>query len=235
MSTLKERFSAISDRIGAAAAKTGRTAADITLVAVTKGVSWEAVCEARETRLRVFGENKVQEASLKIPAVPSEGIEWHMVGHLQTNKVKDAVSLFSLIQSVDSVRLAQKINEVGAQLNRVVPVLLEVNISGESQKYGFSPEEIYAGVEACAEFPFVHIQGLMGMAPENPDEAPKRAAFKTLRNLFSVCKGLKRERLEMKYLSMGMTDDFEIAIEEGSNMVRLGRALFARPGKAAKV
>ncbi|MBI3316009.1 MAG: YggS family pyridoxal phosphate-dependent enzyme [Candidatus Omnitrophica bacterium] len=209
-----------------AAGESGRTAKDIQLVAVTKDVGSEAIREAIAAGVLLFGENRVQEAETKIPLVSAEGASWHMIGHLQTNKVKPAVSLFQTIQSVDSVRLAKAISGACAESGRTASVLLEVNVSGESQKYGFSPEEIYAAVEAIVALPNVFVKGLMGMAPNTGDAELKRAAFKKLRNIFSVLKTLKNPQLEMKVLSMGMSDDFEIAIREGSNMVRLGRALF---------
>ena len=223
MTGIKEKFDRLQQRLEAAAARSGRSAKDVTVVAVTKGVSVQAVLEAREAGFSVFGENRVQEALEKIPQAAAE---WHMIGHLQTNKIRSALELFQMVQSVDSLRLAGKINEEALVLNRVVPVLLEVNLSGQPQRFGFKPEEIYAAVEGAAAFPQIKVQGLMGIAPAGPEEAPKREAFKKLRNLFSVCKTLKQKNIEMKYLSMGMSDDFEIAVEEGSNMVRLGRVIF---------
>ncbi len=220
---IKEKLETVRQRLDKAASRSGRSSKDITLVAVTKGASVEAVLEVREAGVGVFAENRVQEALLKAPQVTSE---WHMVGHLQSNKIRVALELFQMIQSVDSLRLAGNINDEALALNKVVPVLLEVNISGEVQKYGFKPEEIYSAVEGAAALPQLKVMGLMGIAPAGADEAPKREAFKKLRNLFSVCKTLKNKNIEMKHLSMGMSDDFEIAVEEGSNMVRLGRVLF---------
>lgn len=223
---IKERLARVQLLIEEAAKRSGRPAKEITLVAVTKGVPPERVLEAKEAGLRLFGENRIQEAKEKIPKVVDPAVEWHLVGHLQSNKVSDALSLFSLIHSVDSVRLAERISRESEQRGRVTPALLEVNISGEPQKYGFLPEAIYTAIDAIKDFPGIRISGLMGMAPNDPDKEKKREAFKKLRNLFSVCRSFKGERLEMKYLSMGMSGDFETAIEEGSNMVRLGRILF---------
>lgn len=226
--TFTEKLVNLRSRIDRAAQKTGRAGKDISLVAVTKGVPAPVVNEAVAAGLMTLGENKVQEAAVKIPEIGRPELEWHMIGHLQSNKAKPAVELFSLIQSVDSVNLAKKLNEAAAAAQKTVSVLLEINISGEEQKYGFAPEEIYAAVDAVKALPSVKVLGLMGMAPAGPDEAPKREAFKKLRGLFSVCKTLKSPNIEMKHLSMGMSGDFEIAIEEGSNMVRIGRALFAK-------
>ena len=209
-----------------AATRTGRRAQDVTLVAVTKGAKPEGVREAVSAGLNLFGENKVQEAQIKIPEV-GPGPEWHMIGHLQSNKVKAAVSLFSLIQSVDSLRLAKNLSDAALAAEKNISILLEVNISGEEEKYGFEPEEIYGAVESVAAYPCLKVLGLMGMAPAAADLGPKKEAFKKLRNIYGVLKTLKHENIQMRYLSMGMSDDFEAAIEEGSNMIRIGRALFS--------
>lgn len=223
MTGIKEKLASVNQRLEKAALRSGRSLKDITIIAVTKGAAAEAVLEAREAGISVFAENRVQEALLKVPQVTAE---WHMIGHLQSNKVRPALELFQMIQSVDTLRLAEKIHEEALVMGRVVPVLLEVNISGEAQKYGFKPEEIYSAAEGTAAFSQLKVMGLMGLAPAGAEEAPKRDAFKKLRNLFSVCKTLKNKNIEMKHLSMGMSDDFEMAVEEGSNMVRLGRVLF---------
>lgn len=224
--SVRERLEQVQGKIEEAARKSGRSLKDITLVAVTKHASPELILEAQSAGISVFGESKVQEAEAKIPSVNVPGVQWHMIGHLQSNKVKTAVSLFSLIQSVDSVRLAKNISDTSLAENKAASILLEINISGEPKKYGFSPEDIYTAMEAVAELPGVRVLGLMGIAPNSVAPEPKREAFKKLRNIFSVCKGLKHGNVEMKHLSMGMSDDFEIAIEEGANMIRLGRALF---------
>ena len=220
-----ERLKNVQDRIGAAAQKSGRAPSDIKLVAVTKSADAETVLRAYDAGLRVFGENRIQETEPKILNLNRPDVEWHMVGHLQSNKVKAAVSLFQMIQSVDSVRLAEKINV--ESMAGPKPVLLEINISGEAQKYGFKPEEIYTAIEGVSAFPNIRVLGLMGMAPNGVPDEIKRAAFKKLRSIFSVCKTLKKDNIKMQTLSMRMSYDFEIAIEEGSNMVRLGRILFS--------
>ncbi len=224
--SIRERLESVRSRIAGAAQRAGRRAADITLVAVSKGAAIQEIVEAGQAGLSVFGENKVQEAVQKIPAVSLAELQWHMVGHLQSNKVKDAVALFHLIQSVDTVRVAEKISQEAVLAGKTMPVLLEVNVSGEQAKYGFKSEEIYSAVDSVVQLPNIKVLGLMGMAPDAADPAPRRAAFKMLKGLFGVCKTMKYPALEMKYLSMGMSDDFEIAIEEGSNMVRIGRAIF---------
>ncbi len=240
MTTIREKLEQVQTRVDAAAKKSGRTLNDITIVAVTKKAQKEAILEAYDAGLRIFAENKVQEAVLKISELQGIEVQWQMVGHLQSNKVKTATEIFSLIQSVDTVRLAEKIHNECLLAGKVFPVLVEVNVSGEEEKYGFSPEEIYTALEAIGEFSQVKVMGLMGMAPNSPDPEARRAAFKKLRNIFSACKSLKIKGavtsskkselpvppVEMKYLSMGMSDDFEIAIEEGATLVRIGTAIF---------
>lgn len=225
MAGLKEKLESVRERVKRAAAVSGRPVEAITIMAVTKNASAELVAEAREAGLLVFGENKVQEAAEKIPtAGPGE---WHMIGHLQSNKVKIAVSLFSVIQSVDSVRLAKHVSDAAVEAGKVMPILLEVRISGEAQKYGFDPADVYGAADEITAMPGVKISGVMGMAAENAPEAEKRASFKTLKNVYGALKSMKKGSLDMKYLSMGMSGDFELAVEEGSNMVRLGRVLFS--------
>ena len=224
--SLRERLDLVHGKIEGAARKTGRSLKDITVVAVTKGVSADRVTEAKEAGVAGFGENKVQEAEPKILNIQPPP-EWHLIGHLQSNKVKQAVSLFQMIQSVDSVRVAKEISKESQALSRCMPVLLEVNVSGEPKKYGFKPEEVYTVLEEIVKLPNVKTMGLMGIGPLGASEQVLRDSFKKLKNIFGVCKTLKiRENLEMKYLSMGMSDDFEMAIEEGSNMIRIGRGLF---------
>lgn len=223
MTAIKENIERVREKVDAAAQRSGRSLNDITIVAVTKSASVAEVLEAREAGLTVFAENRVQDAQVKVPLVPGE---WHMIGHLQTNKIKTALGLFQCVQSVDSVRLAREINEALAAENRVLPVLLEVNISGEKQKFGFDPMEVYAAVDEIKTLTQLSVQGVMGIAPNTGDMEARRASFKKLKGVFTVLKSMKAERFEMKYLSMGMSDDFEAAVEEGSNMLRLGRVLF---------
>lgn len=226
---LKERLEVVRSKIDKAASKAGKPAKDVVIVAVTKGVASEKISEAREAGIEIFGENKVQEAEPKILNMQPPP-SWHMIGHLQSNKVKTAVALFQMIQSVDSVRLAKAISVESQAACKTLPVLLEVNISGEARKFGFKPEEVYAALEEIVKLPGLKVMGLMGLGPLDAVEDETRRSFGKLRNIFSVCKTLKRENLEMKHLSMGMSDDFEIAVEEGSNMVRIGQALFGARG-----
>lgn len=238
MFAVRERLERIRARIENAAGGAGRSASDVTLVAVTKGVPPQRILEACEAGLGVFGENKVQEASTKIPEVNRAALsalgrnpEWHMVGHLQSNKAKTALSLFRMIDSVDSVKLAKLVSAACLSQGTRAEVLLEVNLSGQAQRYGFSPEGIYAAMEAIGQMNGIRVLGLMGIAPNDPDMEVRRLAFKKLRNIYGVCRSFKYENVQMKHLSMGMSDDFEVAIEEGSNMIRLGRAIFGESGR----
>ncbi len=226
MTSVKENLDQLRERIDRAAKRSGRSGQDVTLVAVTKQAAVAAILEAQQAGIQFFAENRVQDALEKIPQVP--GAEWHMVGHLQTNKIKSALSVFHCFDSIDSVRLAEEVNSQLAAENRVFPVFLEVNISGEKQKFGFEPDRIYSAVDEIKKLTQLEVRGLMGIAPNTEDVEARRAAFKKLRGVFTVLKSMKGDRFQMKYLSMGMSDDFEVAIEEGSNMVRVGRAIFGK-------
>ena len=226
MTSVKENLDQLRERIDQAAKRSGRSGQDVTLVAVTKQAAVPAILEAQQAGVQVFGENRVQDAMEKIPQVP--GAEWHMIGHLQTNKIKTALGHFQCLQAVDSVRLAQEINSQLVPENKIFPVLLEVNISGEKQKFGFEPDRIYSAVDEIKKLTQLEVRGVMGIAPNTEDMDARRAAFKKLRGVFTVLKSMKSERFQMRYLSMGMSDDFEAAVEEGSNMVRVGRALFGK-------
>jgi pyridoxal phosphate enzyme (YggS family) len=219
VSTIAERLEAVRLRIAEACRRGGRSPDEITLVAVTKGFPPEAVREAAAAGIRHFGENRVQEAQAKLPLLAdlSPRPTWHMVGHLQTNKVKTALNLFDIIHSVDSLHLAEAISRRAPTSVRV-PVLLETNIAGDPAKYGFSPEELPTQTEAIRRLPGLDVRGLMTVAPmaEDPDEL--RPAFRRLRQL--------AQSLDLPELSMGMTDDFEVALEEGATIVRIGRAIF---------
>jgi pyridoxal phosphate enzyme (YggS family) len=213
------------------------------LVAVTKTVPPEYVVEAYRLGVRHFGENRVEEALDKIPSVHallreahgengflSERPLWHMIGHLQRRKVRTAVDLFDRIHSVDSVRLAREIDKRGATVGKVIPVLLEVNVSAEPTKYGFAPGQVAAAVVEMLDLPHVRIDGLMTMAPIVAAPEQARPTFRCVRELRDE---LRRRfpMLTWHHLSMGMTDDFEPAVEEGATLVRIGRAIFGeRPG-----
>jgi len=215
--SLRENLRELDDRIGRAAEKAGRSPDEVTTIAVTKTVGPELVREAFEAGIRHFGENRVQEAGSKIRQLTAleSTPTWHMIGHLQTNKVPTAIGLFDLIHGVDSVRLADAIS-LNAQHR--MPVLLQVNVSGEPSKSGFPPAEVAAALERIATLPHLEVRGLMTIAPLTNDPEDVRPVFRQLRML--------RDSLGLKHLSMGMTDDFEVAIEEGATMIRIGRAIF---------
>jgi pyridoxal phosphate enzyme (YggS family) len=207
----------VERRIAAACDRAGRSPAEVTLVAVTKNVAVPAIEAAYKAGVRHFGENRVQEAVPKIERLARlrSVITWHMVGHLQTNKAKTAVDVFDIIQSVDSLRLAE---ELSKRSQRKLPVLIEVNVAGEASKSGLPLSGIEDAVGLIGRLLNIEIEGLMTVAPwvDDPDEV--RPVFRRLRQL--------RDALGLRHLSMGMTDDFEVAVEEGATMVRIGRAIF---------
>jgi len=222
-------LSVVQRRIEAACERAGRPRDSVALVAVTKGQPPEIVSEAARLGLNLFGENKVQEAKAKIPLCPSR-LHWHLIGHLQSNKCRDAVELFEFIQSVDSLQLARELDKRAEQAGRSLPVLLEVNAVGEASKFGYRPEQLLADLLGINALKRLVIHGLMTVPPWTPDPEKVRPVFRQLRVLKEQCEQLLGAPLPQ--LSMGMTGDFEVAIEEGATMVRVGTALFgARPPK----
>jgi len=207
----------VQGRIARACERSHRSPGEITLVAITKGVDVSAIRAAFDCGIRNFGENRVQEAEGKIAQLADlkPDVTWHMVGHLQSNKAKAAVELFDIIHSVDSVRLAEILSR---RAEKTLPVLLEVNVSGEATKGGFSVGETEAAVKAIKQLPNLKMLGLMTVAPFVADPEEVRPVFRKLREL--------RDSLGLEHLSMGMTDDFEVAVEEGATMLRIGRAIF---------
>lgn len=217
----------IRKRIARAASRAGRKEESIRLMAVSKTVEPARVREAVDAGIRIFGENYVQEAREKIPAM-GPGIEWHMIGHLQTNKVKYVVPLFDWIHSVDRMELARELNRRAGQHGRTLNVLIEVNVGGEASKSGATPQDVPALIRAAASLPHLRVRGLMTMPPysENPEDA--RPYFVSLAKLRDDIRALAIDNVSMDELSMGMTDDFEVAIEEGATIIRVGRAIFGR-------
>lgn len=235
MSTLEANFRSVQERIKAAARRAGRDPAEITLVAVTKTQSPAEIQAAYDLGLRHFGENRVEEAEAKVGHLP-KAITWHMIGHIQSRKAKRVVPLFELVHSVDGVKLARRLDRLSAERPKPLPVFLECNVSGEESKYGFAAdawtedrgqkELLFAAVGEILALPNLQVLGLMTMAPIVADPEQARPVFVRLREL--------RDELTMtfphadwRHLSMGMTDDFEVAIEEGATMIRVGRAIFA--------
>lgn len=203
--------------IAGACQRAGRSPDEVTLVAVTKAIEVPAIVAAFNAGIRNFGENRVQEAKPKIEQL--EGLRadltWHMVGHLQTNKAKTAVDIFDIIHSVDSLRLAEALSR---HSQKKLPVLIEVNVSAEATKGGFRLPEVDEAIRQIGRLPNIEIEGLMTIAPWVSDAEEVRPVFRQLRQL--------RDALGLRHLSMGMTDDFEVAIEEGATLVRIGRAIF---------
>jgi hypothetical protein len=214
---IKDNVQEVRRRIEAACLRVKRDPATVKLVAVSKNRSIEEIKEARLAGILEFGENRVQEALSKYDAGLS--VKWHMVGHLQTNKVKEAVKIFHLIHSVDSERLAREIDKEALNLNKIQDILLEVKISPEATKFGLKPEEVHMAIKAIQGLKNIKILGLMGIAPLVAHQEEARQYFKIL-------KGIRDSVDAGMILSMGMTDDFEIAIEEGSGLIRVGRAIF---------
>lgn len=229
MGTLEENIKNIWYRIEKAAEKRGKTKEDVKLVAVTKTVEVERIKEGINCGIQIIGENRVQEAESKFDQITGT-VEKHLVGHLQTNKAKKAVELFDFIQSVDSQRIAQEISRRASQIGKVMDVLVEINTSGEETKFGVDPEEALSLIKSISDLPGIKIRGVMtiGLFSDNPEDT--RPCFKKLKAIFDQLKSENIPNVEMKYLSMGMTSDFEVAIQEGSNMVRIGTGIFGPRG-----
>ncbi len=215
VSTIAQRIALIRERVARAAERAGRSPAEVTIVAVSKTFPTQAIEEAVAAGIAHIGENRVQKAAAKITSLRHLPVTWHMLGHLQTNKAKTALELFDIIQSVDSLRLAEALSR---RTERAIPVLLEVNVAGEASKFGLSPQQVAETAEAIARLPHLDLRGLMTIAPWVSDPEEVRPIFRDLRRL--------RDALGLAELSMGMTDDFEVAIEEGATLVRIGRAIF---------
>ena len=220
--SIAERAAAVRERIARACARAGRDPASVRLIAVSKTFGPEAVAEALAAGIREFGENRVQEALAKIPAVAELAAQrglpaptWHLVGHLQTNKARAAAGAFAILHGIDSTRLLQALDRAAAAPTRV---LLEVNVAGEPTKFGFAPEDVAGAVALAQTLPHIEVAGLMTVAPRVEDPEAVRPVFRGLAELAG--------QLGLPELSMGMTEDFEVAIEEGATMVRIGRAIF---------
>lgn len=224
--TLSEQASLVRDRIGEAARRSGRPDADITLVAVTKGHPFSVVEEARARGFTELGENRVEALVERVPRLADDpDVRWHMVGRLQRRKAPELRGLVHLLQSLDSVRLAQRLERTAGADDPVLPVLVQVNTSGEDQKAGFSPENVVDRVGQVLECRSLRVEGVMTMAPFTDDDSVVRDAFRGLRRAHEdLLRQLDGYRGTV--LSMGMSNDYEIAIEEGSTMIRLGTALF---------
>lgn len=226
MGTIAENLVRVRNRIAVAAQRAGRDPAEVTLVAVTKTISPARIQEAIAEGVTILGENRVQEAKEKVAILGRTNIQWHLIGHLQRNKVKYIFDLFTLIHSVDSLALAQAINQQGMKRNQVMPVLLQVNIAGEATKSGIPPEEAAGLLKDMARLPSIAVRGLMTIPPLEAEPEASRPYFRRLRLLREEIEKMGIEGIALRELSMGMSNDFEVAIEEGATLVRIGSAIF---------
>ena len=224
MSSIKENLEYINKKITAAAEKSGRKREDILLLAVSKTVDAERIKEAVELGLVDLGENKPQEINRKYFEI--ENVRWHQIGHLQTNKVKYIIDKVCLIHSVDSMKLAEEINKRAAAKGIVMDVLVEINIAGEEAKHGVPLNEAETLAVEISSLENVRVKGLMTVAPFVEDPEENRKYFRQMKNLFVDIDKKSYNNIDMEYLSMGMTNDYEIAVEEGANIVRIGTGLF---------
>lgn len=215
----------VLERVSEAASRCGRDPKGIKLLAASKAQNASRILQAIEAGIGLFGENYVQEAEAKREAI-RDPVEWHMIGHLQRNKVKTALEIFDLIQSLDSLELARELDREGKKRGKTVRVFLEVNLGGEESKSGIAKDEVGSLLREVAKLPYLRIEGLMSVPPfsENPEEM--RPYFRALKELKSDLMALNLPNVELKELSMGMTHDYPVAIEEGATLVRIGTAIF---------
>lgn len=222
---LKDQLQEVEKRIQAACDRAGRKREEVTLIAVSKTKPVETLQEAYDLGVRIFGENKVQELTAKYEALPKD-IHWHMIGHLQTNKVKYIIDKAELIHSVDSLKLAETIEKEAAKHDLIADILVEVNVAEEETKFGMKMEEVIPFVEKVSAFPHVRVRGLMTIAPFVEDPEENRSIFADLHKLYIDIKKKNHDNDTVSVLSMGMTNDYEVAIEEGATMVRVGTGIF---------
>ena len=222
---LKDQLQEVEKRIQAACDRAGKKREEVTLIAVSKTKPVETLQEAHDLGVRIFGENKVQELTAKYEALPKD-IHWHMIGHLQTNKVKYIIDKAELIHSVDSLKLAETIEKEAAKHDLIADILVEVNVAEEESKFGMKMEEVIPFVEKVSAFPHVRVRGLMTIAPFVEDPEENRSIFADLHKLYIDIKKKNHDNDTVSVLSMGMTNDYEVAIEEGATMVRVGTGIF---------
>ncbi|MBX9741986.1 MAG: YggS family pyridoxal phosphate-dependent enzyme [Chthoniobacterales bacterium] len=225
MDLLENSLTIVEDRIARAAQRCNRLPGEVELIVISKGQPVEKIREVVDAGKTLFGESRLQEAAPKIALLPSR-LRWHYIGHLQTNKIRKTLPLFELIHSVDHLELAQEIDRIATEVGLFPRVLLEVNVSGESTKYGFSPEVLKNSFEKLLRLPRLQVEGLMTMAPLSCDPEASRPYFERLRKLRDALAA--NAGIPLPTLSMGMSSDFEVAIEEGATMVRVGSAIFKK-------
>lgn len=231
MSSVAENLERVREQVAEAAAKVGRAVDEIHLIAISKTHDAEKVRAAYEAGQTLFGESRVQEARAKIPLLPSS-LRWHFVGHLQKNKIRHALPLFEFFHSVDSLALAQEMNRIANEEGMHPRVLLEVNLAGEGSKFGFKPETVRAEMELLLALPRLSIEGLMIIPPVAEEAEASRKSFVRLRELRAVLE--KEFDVKLPHLSMGMTNDFPIAVEEGATLVRVGTAIFGERSRTKR-
>ncbi len=224
--TIAERVQSVLSRIRSAEERAGRSGGSVRLVAVTKTVSVDHITEGLQAGLTILGENRVQEALPKRAALTEAPVRWHFIGHLQRRKVRSVIGLFEMIHSVDTVDLAQEIDRRAGEAGHRQSVLIEVNIGNEPTKAGFHPEDVVRSVSSMAELPHIGIKGLMTIPPQTDNPDSSRPYFRKLNELAREIAALKIPSVSMDELSMGMSNDYEVAIEEGATLVRVGTALF---------
>lgn len=222
---IAEQLQAVRDEISKACKRSGRDENEVTLIAVSKTKPVSMIQEAIEAGQTVFGENKVQELCAKYEELPKD-LTWHLIGHLQRNKVKYIADKAALIHSVDSLRLAQTIDQEGAKHNRVIPILIEVNVAQEDTKFGVSLEEALPLIEDISGLAHIQVKGLMTIAPYVEDPEENRPVFRKLKQLSVDIRDKNMNNVYMDILSMGMTNDYQVAVEEGATMVRVGTGIF---------
>jgi pyridoxal phosphate enzyme (YggS family) len=227
LASIRENFLQVQNQIRVAAEHAGREAHSIQVIAVSKTKPVSVILEAIDVGITDIGENRVQEAKDKYDQV-DRPVKWHLVGHLQRNKVKQALPIFDLIHSIDSLRLLAEIDRRSAQLNRRTEVLIQVNTSGEPSKFGLEPDAVLGFMENALDYAHIQIKGLMTIGAFLPDPEEIRPSFVLLRTLQEKIREQQLPNIEMEYLSMGMTNDFEVAVEEGANLVRIGTAIFGK-------
>ena len=222
---IEENIRSLKENIAKIAEKVGRNPEEIEIVAVSKTVEVERIKEALRCGIKIIGENKIQEAEEKFSKI-SEKFGKHLVGHLQTNKVKKAIGFFDMMQSLDSLKLANEISKRASESGKVMEVLVEVNTSGEESKFGIRPDEVLDFVKNISQLKGIRVKGLMTVGLFTSDFEKVRPCFRILKEIYERIKSENMPGIDMKYLSMGMTSDYEVAIEEGSNMLRIGTAIF---------
>ncbi|MDP4092036.1 MAG: YggS family pyridoxal phosphate-dependent enzyme [Bacillota bacterium] len=224
---IKNNIEDIRKRVGTAAVKSGRKPEDIRIIAVTKTVEEERIIKAINAGISDLGENRVQELLKKYDNI-NEPCNWHLIGHLQSNKVKYIIDKVTMIHSVDSIELLEEIHKKAEKAGRVIDILVQVNVAGEETKSGIAPEEVRQFLKEAAVYRNVKVKGLMTIAPFSEDPESVRPVFRELHKIFIDINKENIDNIDMAFLSMGMSNDFEVAIEEGANIVRIGTAIFGR-------